>query len=69
MCGIKCKHFECSLEYTNVKDDLMLYKCLCYQKLFDENFKKRFANTYIFSNDDINRFILLLQKGTSHMNK
>ena len=30
--------------------------------MFDENLKKRFANTYKYSNHDINKFILLLQK-------
>ena len=24
-CGIKYKHFECFLEYTNIRDDLILY--------------------------------------------
>ena len=51
-CGIKCKDCECCLEYTSVKDNLIEYKCLCwnknYQKNFDENLKKRFANAYIF---------------------
>ena len=36
----KYKNFECYLEYTNVKDDLTKYKCLCcrnnYYKRFDE---------------------------------
>ena len=32
------------------------------KKKFDENLKKRFANTYKFSNHDIYRFILLLRK-------
>ena len=31
--------------------------------MFDENLKKRFVNTYRFSNHDNNKFILLLQKG------
>ena len=31
-CGIKYKDCECCLEYTNVKDDLMLSKCLCCNK-------------------------------------
>ena len=29
---------------------------------FDENVKKRFANTYKFSRHDINKFVLLLPK-------
>ena len=35
---------------------------MTYQKRFDENLKKIFANTYKFSNHDINKFILLLQR-------
>ena len=48
--GITCKHYECCVQYTDFKDDLIVYKCVCcnkiYQKRFDQNFKKRFANTY-----------------------
>ena len=55
------------LKYTNFKYDLIEYKCLCcnknYQKKFDENLKKRQIYTYKFSNHDINKFVLLLQKG------
>ena len=31
--------------------------------MFGENLKKQFFNTFEFSNHDINKFILLLQKG------
>ena len=31
--------------------------------MFDKNLKKRFSNTYKFSNHHINQFILLLEKG------
>ena len=34
-----------------------------YQKTFSENLKKRSSNTYKFSNQNTNKFILLLQKG------
>ena len=52
----------------NFKDDLIEYKCLCctknYQKKFDEQLKKQqFFNAYTFSNHDIYKLILLLQKG------
>ena len=66
-CGIKYKDCECCLKYINVKNNSIEYKCLCcnknYQKTFDKNVKKRFANTYKFPNHDIKKFILLLQKG------
>ena len=64
-CGIKYKNCECCFEYTNVIEDSIEYKSLCcninYQKKFDENIKKRFANTYKSSNHDINKFIFLLR--------
>ena len=52
------------LEY--VKDNLIKYKCLScnkdYSNRLDEKSKKRFNNTFTFSDNDINRFILLLRK-------
>ena len=63
-CGIEYKYCDCFLEYTNLKDDLIEYKCLCckksYQRKFNEKLKERFFNTYKFSNHDNNKFILLL---------
>ena len=51
--NMNCKELSTKIfEYTNVKDDLIEYKCLCcnrnYQKKFDENLKKCFVNTYKF---------------------
>ena len=51
VCGIKHKDGDCFLEYTNFRDDLVEYKCLCcgknYQKQFDENFEKRFLTNFL----------------------
>ena len=64
---IKCKDCDFFLEYERVKDSLIKYKCLScnknYSNKFDEKLKKRFKNTFKFSNNDINKFILLLRKG------
>ena len=64
---MKYKHYNCFLEYTNFKGNLIEYKCLCcnknYQHKFDEKLKERFFNKYKFSNHDKNKFILVLQKG------
>ena len=66
-CRININICDYFLEYTNFKDDLIEYKCLCcnksYQQKFDEKLKKGFFITYKFSNQDNNKFILLLQKG------
>ena len=44
-CEIKYKDCDCCLKCTNVREDLILYKCLCcnrnYQKTFDEILKKQ----------------------------
>ena len=64
---IKCKDCDCFLEYESVKDNLIKYKCLSCNKSYcnkiDEELKKRFKNTFKFSINDINNFILLLRKG------
>ena len=48
-CGITCEVCGCFLEYTNIKDELIEYKCLCcdkiHQQKFDEKLKERFFNT------------------------
>ena len=56
---IKCKGCNCFLEYESVKDNLIKYKCLSFNKDYsnkpDEKFKKRFKNTLKFSDNDINK--------------
>ena len=63
---IKCKDCHCFLEYESVKDNLMKYKRLScnknYSNKIDEEIEKRFKNTFKFSNNGINKFILLLRK-------
>ena len=64
---IKCKDCDCFLEYERVKNNLIKYKCLScnndYSNKIDEESKKRFKMTFKFSDNDINKFILLLKKG------
>ena len=64
---IKCKDCDCFLEYESVRDKLIKYKCLScnkdYSNKINEEFKKRFKSTFKFSNNDINKFILLWRKG------
>ena len=42
-CGINCKCCNCFLEYTDFKDNLIEYRCLCcnknYRQKFDEKLK------------------------------
>ena len=65
-CWIRYKHCNCFHEYTNFKDDLIEYKYLCCiknsQHKSNEKLKERFFNTYKFSNNENNKFILLLRE-------
>ena len=51
---------DCFLEYENLKDNLIKYKCLSYNKdysnKFDEKLIKKFKKTFKFSNDDFNKW-------------
>ena len=64
---IKCKDCDCFFEYESVEENSVKYKCLfCnkdYSNKIDEELRRRFKNTFKFSNKDINKFILLLRKG------
>ena len=69
-CGSKYKNFECYLKCRNIKDDLIVWKCLyCngdHQKKTET--EQKLGNTYTFSNHDMNKFILLFQKAVYPMN-
>ena len=63
---IKCKDYDCSLEYESVKNNSIKCKRLTcnkdYSNKFDEELKRRFKNTFKFSSSDINKFILLIRR-------
>ena len=60
---IKCNDYDCFLEYESVKDNLIKCKCLSYSKNYLNKLDEiGFKNTFKFSNNDINKFILLLRK-------
>ena len=54
-------------KYESVKDNLRKYKCTSCNKYssnnLDEEFEKRFKSRFKFSNNDVNKFILLFRKG------
>ena len=66
-CWVTYKVCDCFLKYKSFKDDLIEDKCLCcnknYEQKLDEKLKERVFNVYKFSNNDNNKFILLLGKG------
>ena len=63
---IKWKTVVFFLEYKHVEGNLIIYEWLpCnefYSKKLNEKLKRKFKNTYKLSNNDINKFILLLRK-------
>ena len=53
-----------SLEHKNEKLILECYNCKQrYRKKFNKQLIKRFASTYKFCNNDLNKLVLLLRKG------
>ena len=65
ICQIKLKYCDCFLEYESSNDNLIKYKSLScnkdYSDKFDGQIKKRFKNTFKFSNNAIYKIILLLK--------
>ena len=63
----KCTGCKSCLGYMSIKDNQLLFRCFeCkknYKKDFNHDLIKRFANTYEFCKENINKFILLLRKG------
>ena len=64
---VKCKDWDCFFEYENVKENPIKHKCLSCNKIYsnkiDEELKKIFKNSFKFSNNNNNKFTLLLRKG------
>ena len=59
---IKCKYYDCFIEFEIIKDKLIKYKCLSCNKYYpnrlDEKLKKRFKKTFKTPDNDINKIIL-----------
>ena len=63
----KCLNCESCLDYIKTENEKLILKCFnCkqyYEKDFNKELIKKFANTYEFCNGNLNKFILLLRKG------
>ena len=63
-CGSNLDYIKITAEHKNEKLILECYNCKQrYKKKFNKELIKRFASTYSFCNNDLNKFILLLRKG------
>ena len=63
----RCADCKFCLAYMVTKDEKLIFRCFTckknYEKDFNKELIKRFANTYNFCDNDLNKFILLLRKG------
>ena len=63
----KCADCKSNLDYIKIKNEKLILECYnCkqrYRKKFNKELIKRFASTYEFCNNDLNKFVLLLRKG------
>ena len=63
----RCIDCKPCLNYMAIKDEQLIFRCFTSKKNYEKNFNKdlikRFANTYEFCNGNLNKFILLLRKG------
>ena len=63
----RCVDCKSCLDYMKTKDEKLIFRCFSckknYEKDFNKELIKRFANTYNFCDNDLNKFILLLRKG------
>ena len=65
--GDKCVDCNSDLSYMKVIDEALIFRCFnCkknYKKEINKELIKRFASTYKFCNNDLNKFVMLLRKG------
>ena len=63
----KCSDCGSNLDYIKIKNEKLILECYnckqCHKKKLNKELIKRFASTYSFCNNDLNKFILLLRKG------
>ena len=65
--GDKCIDCKSDLTYMKVIDEALIFRCFNCKKNYEKEINKelieRFASTYKFCNNDLNKFVMLLRKG------
>ena len=65
--GDKCVDCKSDLSYMKVIDETLIFRCFnCkknYKKEINKELIERFASTYKFCNNNLNKFVMLLRKG------
>ena len=63
----KCDKCKSNLCFVNAMNEKLIFKCIDCEKEYEKEFKKelleRFANTYKFCDNDLNKLLILLRKG------
>ena len=63
----KCINCKSCIDYMRTKNEKLIFKCFNFKENYEKDFNKelikRFANTYEFCNKNLNKFILFLRKG------
>ena len=63
----KCINCKSHISYMKVMDETLIFRCFnCkknYKKQINKELVERFASTYKFCNNDLNKFVMLLRKG------
>ena len=63
----KCVDCKSDLSYMKVIDEALIFRYFNYKKNYEKEINKelieRFASTYKFCNNDLNKFVMLLRKG------
>ena len=62
-----CIDCKSCLDYMKTKDEKLIFRCFSCKKNYEKDFNKElikiFANTYSLCNNDLNKFVMLLRKG------
>ena len=65
--GDKCVDCKSDLSYMKVIDEALIFRCFNCKKIYEKEINKelieRFASTFKFCNNDLNKFVMLLRKG------
>ena len=65
--GDKCVDCKSDFSYMKVIDEALIFRCFICKKNYEKEINKelieRFASTYKFCNNDLNKFVMLLGKG------
>ena len=63
----KCINCKSDISYMKVMDETLIFRCFSckrnYKKEINKELLERFASTYKFCNNDLNKFVMLLRKG------